>query len=398
MQFETPRIIALDLGVKRISYCEVSNGEVVDRCSVGNLAKLMGRLGPNTRAARVAIEACREAWVVIDRLKEWGHDPILVDTTRSRRLGIGQHGRKTDRIDAETLARALEAGNIPVAHVLSPDRRELRYQLGVRRALVETRAQYVVTIRGLARAEGSRIVSCQVPRFRVKLAAAELEEHTRSLIAPLVSTLETLDTQLELVDAKLRQICSRDSTITLLATTPGVALIIAAYFVSVIDTPDRFRNAHQVEAYLGLVPSEDSSGGRRRIGAITKQGNAILRSVLIQGAWSILQTRRTDEPLWCWANAIAERRGRKIAVVALARRLAGILWAMWRRGLPYDPQHVGLASAKGVIQAAVRKQSEAQTLERAARKIKLNKQSKPVRERTTSKEVATNQSRSSSAT
>ena len=90
---------------------------------------------------------------------------ILVDTTRSRQMGIGQHGRKTDRIDAETLARALEAGRIPVAHVLSAERRELRRVLAVRRCLVEARAQMVTTIRGLVREQGGSLPSCHVDRF-----------------------------------------------------------------------------------------------------------------------------------------------------------------------------------------------------------------------------------------
>src|SRR5207237_1169126 len=108
----------------------------------------------------VAFEACREAWAVHDQLKAWGHEPLMLDTTRIRQLGIGQHKRKNDRIDAETMARALEIGRIPLAHVLSLHRRELRELLGARRALVGTRAEYVTHIRGLARAHGKRLPNC----------------------------------------------------------------------------------------------------------------------------------------------------------------------------------------------------------------------------------------------
>ena len=124
------RIVALDLGTKKTSYCALSQGEVVHRTTVSEIESLRPLLGPEQPAARVAIEACREAWFVHDLLVEWGNEVVLVDTTRSRQLGIGQHGRKTDRIDAETLARALEAGRIPLAHLLSPKRRELRRVLG----------------------------------------------------------------------------------------------------------------------------------------------------------------------------------------------------------------------------------------------------------------------------
>lgn len=91
----------------------------------------------------MAIEACREAWYVYDPLTSWGNQVLLVDTTRSKQLGVGRHGRKTDRIDAEVLARAVEEGRIPLAHVLTPERRELRKLLNVRRYLVEARAQGV---------------------------------------------------------------------------------------------------------------------------------------------------------------------------------------------------------------------------------------------------------------
>jgi len=134
------RKVALDLGGKKTTYCEVAGGEVVQRATVSAVESLQSLLGPEQLAATVAIEACREAWYVHDLLTSWGNQVILVDTTRSRQLGIGQHGRKTDRIDAEVLARAVERGGIPMAHVLSPHRRELRRQIGIRRALVQTRA------------------------------------------------------------------------------------------------------------------------------------------------------------------------------------------------------------------------------------------------------------------
>ena len=116
----TMRSVALDLGRKKIAYCEVSAGKVVARSMVTGWPSLEPMLGPSAAPARVAIEACREAWFVHAKLTAWGNDVLLVDTTRSKQLGIGQHQRKTDRIDAEVLARAVEAGGIPVAHLLSP--------------------------------------------------------------------------------------------------------------------------------------------------------------------------------------------------------------------------------------------------------------------------------------
>ena len=358
------RKVALDLGARKIAFCEIAEGEVVGRATVQSLSGLADRIGPNTPPATVLFEASRTGWHVHDRLAAWGHEPLMLDTTRAKQLGIGQHRRKTDRIDAETLARALEVGRVPLAHVLSPDRRELRFHLSVRRALVETRAQYVTTIREIARARGHQLPTCATNAFVAKLKATALDEATRALIGPLAVVLEQVDAQIVVADTKIEQLSAKEPVITLLKTAPGVASVVAAAFVSVLDEAGRFRNAHQVEAYLGLVPSEDSSGGRRKIGAITKQGNGYLRALLTQSAWAILNAAGSDDPLKLWAEGIAQRRGKRIAVIALARRLVGVLWAMWRHDAVYDPRRVGLASARGTEQAA-------EDLARRARALKL---------------------------
>jgi transposase len=112
-----------------------------------------------------------------------------------------------------------------------------------------------------------------------------------------------------------------------------VGSITAASFAAVIDTPERFKGAHQVEAYLGLVPRELSSGEKQRKGRITKTGDRRTRCLLVEAAWALLRTRRPAvAPLRAWTERLAARRGRRVAVVALARKLAGILYAMMRAG------------------------------------------------------------------
>jgi transposase len=360
------RKVALDLGARKTAYCEVQNGQVIQRATVTSLETLESLLGPRHHAAEVAIEACREAWHVHDLLSSWGNHVVLVDTTRSRRLGIGQHGRKTDKIDAEVLALALERGGIPVAHVLSPHRRELRRYLNVRRALVESRAQLVTTARGLAREQGATVPKCAIGNF--VRHARKLAPQLLGVIEPLLKLLETVNAELEVVDAKLAELCETEPVVKLLMTAPGVGPTIAASFVSVVDDAKRFHSSHQVESYLGLVPSEDSSGGRRRLGAISKKGNSYLRSLLVQGAWSILRKIDRKDPLRLWADAVAERRGKKIAVIALARRLAGVLWAMWRDNAPYNAAFLASASSRGTRKSAHELEIQAAKLSATARK------------------------------
>jgi len=200
------RNVALDLAARKISYCEVADGRVVARRTVGSLRALEDLLGPTAAPARVAIEACREAWHVYRVLEQWGNQPLLVDTTRVRRIGVGEHGRKTDRIDAEKLARAVADGKIPVAHLLSPMRQRLRMELSVRRALVESRAQYIVTVRGLARAHGVRLPSCSADDFVSRIAAAKLDAELHERVRPLLNTLATLDHELAKMDLQQSRI------------------------------------------------------------------------------------------------------------------------------------------------------------------------------------------------
>jgi transposase len=322
---------------------------------------LQSLLGPEQAAATVAIEACREAWHVHDLLVEWGNEVVLVDTTRSRQLGIGQHGRKTDRIDAETLARALEGGRIPAAHVLSPKRRELRRVLAVRRALVESRAQLVTTIRGLVREQGGKIPGCETRTFASRVRGQKLEPKIAQLIEPLLATVQVVDEQLAVL-------CAQEPIVAILTTTPGVGSVVAATFISVVDEAKRFQSAHQVESYLGLVPSEDSSGGKRRLGSITKKGNSYLRSLLVQAAWSIVRNGDKSEPLYLWVTQLIQRRGKRIAVIALARRLVGVLWAMWRDGTVYDAPHLARQNTRGIRGAVQSLEQQTAALVQAAKK------------------------------
>ena len=364
----TMRIVALDLGVKKSSYCELTGGQVVHRATVSDVTAMKPLLGPEQAPARVAIEACRQAWFVHDLLSEWGNEVILVDTTRSRQMGIGQHGRKTDRIDAETLARALEAGRIPVAHVLSAERRELRRVLAVRRCLVETRAQMVTTIRGLVREQGGSLPSCHVDRFVAKVRERKLTSEISQYVEPLLEVLQKASDQLVGVEEQLAVLCAKEPVIARLTTVTGIGTVIAACFMSVVDDARRFHGAHQLESYVGLVPGEDTSGGKRRLGAITKKGNCYLRALLVQAAWTILRGTDKSDPLYLWAKKVAERRGKRIAVVALARRLVGVLWAMWRDGTVYDAKHLAQQGIRGLRGAVQSLELQKEKLAQAAKK------------------------------
>jgi transposase len=161
----------------------------------------------------------------------------------------------------------------------------------------------------------------------------------RSVVAPLLAVMRPLNQQLAYSDATIEHLAIQDPRVPRLRSVPSIGPVTAAAFLAAIDDAARFPHAHQLEAYLGLVPREYSSGETQRRGPITKAGHSRTRWLLIQAAVSLLRRHPPQaEDLRTWALRLAARRGKHVAVVALARRLAGILYALLRDGSAFDPQ------------------------------------------------------------
>jgi transposase len=197
----------------------------------------------------------------------------------------------------------------------------------------------MVLVRSLLRREGIRVPSAEGEVFARRVQDLELPVHLVAEVAPLLSLLAPLNEQITLLDQQLARIACTNETAPRLTTVPGVGAVTAVSFLATLDQATRFQSAHQVASYLGLVPMEWSSSETQRRGHITKAGNGRMRWLLVEAAWRVLAGRKSPAaaPLRGWAERIAQRRGRSIAAVALARRLAGILYAVWRDRCNYDP-------------------------------------------------------------
>jgi len=291
--------------------------------------------------ARVLIEASTESEWVAQCVETLGHEVIVGDPNYAPMYGQRNRRVKTDRRDARALADACRVGAYRPAHRISKARRELRAELMVREALVRTRARYFTVIGTVLRREGIRVPTGAARTLVRRLEGLELPRGLEAVVGPLRALLAPLNEQLREVEARLVQRVAADEVMRRLETTPGVGPVTAATFVATVDRADRFRGPHQLAAYLGLVPSERSCGERQHRGAITKRGNTRARSMLVQAAWGMWRSRSAAAlPLQRWAQRIAARRGKRVAIVALARRLAGILYALWRDGKVYDPAHL----------------------------------------------------------
>jgi transposase len=166
---------------------------------------------------------------------------------------------------------------------------------------------------------------------------------------PRSSALRGLDTGLAATaDAQLRQFVKTDTTCQSLMTVPGVGPVTAARFRAAIDDASRFSSAHGVQSYLGLTPGERSSSERQRRTGITKAGPSAPRRMLVQSAWAAFRSYPND-PMVQWAKRIAERRGKFVAVVALARKIAGIMFALWRDGTTYRSERSAAAWSSAMM-------------------------------------------------
>src|SRR5450759_3122461 len=257
----------------------------------------------------------------------WIGDAAEIRTKRVRK-------QKTDRQDAELILRLLLEDRFPQIWVPSWENRDLRQLLWHRHRMVQARTRIMNQLQAVALNEGLR---CKKKLWR----EAGREQLQSFKLAPWASRrrrdlLELLDrltpTIAELTQA-IEQEVARCPEAQRLQTHPGVGALTALAFVLIIGRAERFQCGKQIASYLGLVPSEESSGQRRRLGHITKQGSSLLRFLLVEAA----QVTVRSDPEWRSKYFhLAMRRGRKIAKVAMARRLAVRLYWMWRKGWDYQ--------------------------------------------------------------
>jgi transposase len=167
--------------------------------------------------------------------------------------------------------------------------------------------------------------------------------------------IELLDDELACADEQFKTMVAADPVVKRLTTLPGIGPITASAFVAALDAASRFERAGQVTSYLGLVPREHSSGETQRRGRILRSAHPQVQSLLVQAA---LRVSRSSDPrtanLRAWAQAIARRRGKKIAMVALARRIARTLFAMWRDEADYQPQRIRTRGAQRAADATAK--------------------------------------------
>ena len=329
--------IGLDLHKRESQLCVGHDDGTAEERRIATTRERLTAVLADRPPARILLEASTESEWVARHLETLGHEVIVADPNFAPMYATRSRRTKTDRRDARTLMEACRLGAYRPAYRLSDARRHVRAELAVREALVRTRTRYIALAKALVRRDGLRVAGCEAHHVAQRIAALELSATLASELLPLFTVLAPLNEQIAAADRRIAAVTKDDPEVARLATAPSIGPITAAAIVATVDDVARFHSAHHFEAFLGLVPGERSSGEKRRIGRITKAGNARARYLLVEAGWRILRSKDVDTAaLRAWALGIAARRGKRIAVVALARRLAGILYAMWRDARPYD--------------------------------------------------------------
>ena len=337
-----PMTAGLDLGDKYSYLCLIDtvSGEVIEEGRLRTTPEAFKRRFSSERPLRIAIEAGTHSPWVSRLLEECGHE-VLVANARKIRL-IYANKRKTDEIDAENLARLARLDPkllYPLKH-RGEDSQAHMAIIRSRQALVSTRTQLVNHVRGAVKSFGARLPKCPARSFH-KRASEHVPEALRPALEPILETIGSLTERIRDYERQLETISKeRYPETELLRQVEGIGPLTALTFVLTLEDPHRFERSRSVGAYLGLVPATDRSGDRDPQRRISKEGDEMLRKLLVGSAHYILGPFGSDSDLRRHAEKIACRGGKnskKRAAVAVARKLSVLLHRLWVSAEVYDP-------------------------------------------------------------
>jgi transposase len=338
---EKPTItVGIDLGDRKCHYCMLNrDGDVMEEGTVATTEKALRQQFEGEPRQRIAMESGTHSPWISRLLEELGHQVIVANARKLR--AIYENESKSDRIDAATLAdlayshpRLLK----PIRH-RSADRQSDLNLLRSRDALVRVRTLLVNSARGLVKSGGGRLPSCASEVFPERAKEA-VPVKLQSAVLPLLEQVGELTRQIHGLDGEIEKLSERYAEIKLLQTVPGVGPIVAAAYVLTLNGAEMVSSSRSAGAYLGLRPGRDQSGASDPARGISKTGNVYLRRLLVQSAQYVLGRFGPDSALRRWGLGLAAgsgKRGKKRAVIAVARKLAVILHSMWKKGERYRP-------------------------------------------------------------
>jgi transposase len=328
----------LDVSVKDTSVCIVDDtGRIVREVKVASEpdALLQVLKNPAYRFKRIGLEAGPLSQWLFSALAEAGL-PVICVETRHMRAVLQAQINKTDRNDARGIAQMMRAGLYKPVHVKTLRSQKLRTLLTHRKLLQSKTIAVENDLRGTLRNFGLKVGMVGTVKYegRIKELVADIPD-LAGLVEPMLIVRRVLREQIAVLHRRLLAIVKDDEVCRRLMTIPGVGPVVALTYRATVDVPARFRNSKAVGAAFGLTPSKYQSGEINRSGAISKCGDDMMRMMLYEAAQILLIRSTRWSWLKAWAMQIAKRCGLKKAIVALARRLAVIMYRIWVDGTEF---------------------------------------------------------------
>lgn len=294
--------------------------------------------------ATIVFEACGSAHHWARQLQPCGHHVRLLPAHDVHRY---VRRNKTDRADAKGMLEANRNEEIHPVPVKTLEQQAIASLHRLRSTWLATRTARLNTLRGLLGEFGVFIpvgATHVVPHVRALLRDAPdtVPIALRGSLAAACAEIAVLETQMRDVERQLTALARQLPDVTLVQTVPGIGILTATALVALVGDIRRFRSGRHFASFLGLTPQEHSSGGHRRLGAISKQGDVYVRMLLVHGARAVVcNAKKVAVPtaLQRWALQAEQRRGHNVATVAVANRLARIVWAVWVHQRPFAAEH-----------------------------------------------------------
>lgn len=245
---------------------------------------------------------------------------------------------KTDKNDARGIAEALRVGHFQECVHRSDDAVEIRSLLHLRQTAVEERTHVINSLRGHLKVYGIKFgkKACKTFREKVEEAIKDLRPRIQKAIQSLLNILDVLDREIKVLTREVEGLAATDEDVKLLQTVDGVGPITALAFKAEIDNPKRFEDSKDAAAYVGLTPSQYSSGETHRQGGISKKGSKRTRYLLVEAASALLTRCKAWSKLKAWGLKLQKKKGNRKAVVAVARKLAVIMHRMLMTRKPFE--------------------------------------------------------------
>jgi transposase len=331
--------VGLDLGDRYSHYCLLnSDGEVVEEGRVQSTEAALRRHFEGEDCLRIALECGTHSPWVSRLLSALGHQVIVVNARKI--AAITGSESKNDRNDAEKLARfaAFDPKLLSPLEHRSEERQVDLNLVHARSTLVRARTMIVNALRGLVKSAGGRLPACSTESLPARALVA-IPLVLSAVATPLVEQIVLLNAQVDGMDKQIEKLSAKYPEIVLLRTAPGVGPIVAAAYVLTLGQPDAASN-RSAGAFLGLRPAQSQSGAADPQRRISNTGDSFLRSLLVQSAQYVLGSFGPDSELRRWGLKLAAtggKRGKKRAIIAVARKLAVVLHALCRSGQRFQP-------------------------------------------------------------